>query len=689
MKQKFIKLFMLLTAFAFITSATAQQYVDKVFPEKPMDKTIMKKAPASWEQSTKDVVFSEIFPDATLTGWTTDGEGAANWASAAANTAGGAPNEANLAWSPQFVGQARLISPVINTTGYTELSLSFLHYLDSYDALGYYLRVATTSDGGTTWNDAWELHWTSADNYAAFEVIALNTPDVGSENFQFCYQFEGDSYSINWWAIDNITLGDPIQMDVTPTAILGFEENLFENDDVMVSALVNNYGAETVTFDITLEISDGTSVVFENTQTASDLVFGEQVQVDFDTWVAIEGITWTATVTTELTGDENPDNDMISHDFVVYPEDSYCIPSANCTLGDGFSVFAWAGIENYDSGCSDNGYGVFTDMTATVEIGYSYTATIASPDYGNQYVSMWIDFDLDYEFEEWERILTDYFIAEPGVMYDVDIPIPGNGMPGTTTMRIAANYYDISSPDPCADLVYGEFEDYTVIVTGTPISYNAMTKSIDLDPLLPAGDVTPYATVKNMGVETVSFPVTMTVEGTGYSSTVQVTDLALGDEIQVEFDTWNAPTDNYIVEVCTELVGDEIPDNDCMTAEISTITYDVGVGTINMFSTMMLGDVTPKATIVNYGFEMVSFPVTMTIEDADYTSTVEIVDLPGQDTIMVDFDTWSNYIGQHQVDVCTELSNDENLENDCEDMLVTVSEDARQKVVMELFTGLW
>nr|NQU93352.1 hypothetical protein [Bacteroidota bacterium] len=436
-----------------------------------------------------------------------------------------------------------------------------------------------------------------------------------------------------------------------------------------------------------LEIDDGESIVFENTQTVSGLEFGNQAQVDFDNWVAVEGTTWTATVTTELAGDENPDNDQISHNFIVYPEDSYCIPSANCTGGDGFEDFAWAGIENYGSGCSDNGYGVFTNMTAEVEIGYVYTATMASG-YASNFASMWIDFDQDYEFEEWERVLTDFQMADPGVLSDVDITIPGNGMPGTTTMRIGASWYYPSSPDPCATLGYGEWEDYTIILTGDPIDLNAGTISIDIDPLLPAGDVTPLATVKNMGVETISFPVTMTVDATGYSSTVQVTDLALGDEIQVEFDTWNAPTGNYSIEVCTELTGDEIPDNDCMTAEIATITYDVGVEVINMFSTMMLGDVVPKATIVNYGFEMVSFPVTMEISDG-YSSTVEIVDLPGQDTLMIEFDTWTNSIAQHTVEVCTDLSTDENPDNDCEDMLVTVSEDARQKVVMELVTGLW
>ena len=126
-----------------------------------------------------------------------------------------------------------------------------------------------------------------------------------------------------------------------------------------------------------------------------------------------------------------------------------------------------------------------------------------------------------------------------------------------------------------------------------------------------------------------------------------------------------------------------------MSVDISTIGFDVGVAAINMEAMVMLGDMTPKTTVKNYSFETVTFPVTMTIEDADYTSTVEVADLAAGEELMVEFDTWTNYPGQHQVEVCTELSSDENSENDCEEMLVMVSDDARQKLVLEFFTGTW
>jgi len=108
---------------------------------------------------------------------------------------------------------------------------------------------------------------------------------------------------------------------------------------------------------------------------------------------------------------------------------------------------------------------------------------------------MWVDFDNDFEFEEHERILTDYPLATAGVLTEVDIVIPGNALPGTHRMRIGSNWQNPSSPDPCAILTYGEWEDYTLEVTGVPINYDALTVSIDMDVTMPPGDFIPKAII--------------------------------------------------------------------------------------------------------------------------------------------------------------------------------------------------
>jgi hypothetical protein len=243
----------------------------------------------------------------------------------------------------------------------------------------------------------------------------------------------------------------------------------------------------------------------------------------------------------------------------------YCIPGANCSYGDGFDDFIFAGIENLGTGCSDpSGYYDYTSMQGSAEIGMSYTAGFKTG-YSDQMVSMWVDFNDDEVFSEIERILTDFNLATAGNLIETEVTIPGGANPGIHRLRIGANWIDPSSPDPCAVFTYGEWEDYMIEITGTPIGYNVGIASVDMGAVILAGDVIPTATVANYGVETVSFPVTVTETSVGYSSTIQVTDLAYGEFLQLEFDVLSVGNGAYTLEFCTELDGDEVTDNDCMT----------------------------------------------------------------------------------------------------------------------------
>lgn len=245
--------------------------------------------------------------------------------------------------------------------------------------------------------------------------------------------------------------------------------------------------------------------------------------------------------------------------------DDYCIPGANCSYGDGFDDFIFAGIENLGTGCADaSGYNDYTSMQGTAEIGMSYTAGFKTG-YANQFVSIWVDFNDDDEFSPIELILTDYELTTAGVLIETDVTIPGGGNPGIHRMRIGANWTEPSSPDPCAVLTYGEWEDYMIEITGTPIGYNVGVASVDMGGVILSGDIIPMATIQNFGVEVVSFPVTATESVTGYTSTVEVADLGYGESVQLEFDVLTVENGAYELEFCTALTGDEITENDCMT----------------------------------------------------------------------------------------------------------------------------
>jgi hypothetical protein len=585
MQTNLLKLSLFTFSFIIFISTMAQQNVNlksleiaenriaKKNSENTETRITNNNAPKGWHKSIDEVVFSDDFSQG-LDAWTVLGEGLQNWGIAQTNKAGGAIPEAKMFWNPAFLGTSRLVSPVINTNGYNQLSLSFLHLVESYVFnTGFWVGVETTSDGGATWNQVWELNWLTGDDYNAFEVLIVNTPDIGSENFQFCFKFENDSYQTDGWNIDNVTLGEQALFDVTPYSVSGFENLIQDGDIVNISSEIVNYGSEIVSFDVNLEIREGSNIVFTSVKSVSNLTFGEPASVDFDPWTAIKGF-YTVNVTTLLPGDENPDNDHYEQAFPVVDANWYCVPVANCSFGNyqGITDFVFEGIENYNSGCSNNGYGIFTNLVGSAEIGSEYVVNV-TVGFQNQYLSIWIDLNHDLEFTPDELVVTDFHLAVGGISYEIPLSIPGNGIPGNTFMRVGTCFLQPSSPDPCADLWAGEWEDYALILTGSSINLNAGVVSIDMETFMLQGNIIPKATVKNYGIQTVSFPVTCTINDNGYTSTKSVTNLALGEETQVIFDSWSAQPGIYNMGITTQLAGDELPANDTLSASFNIVEY--------------------------------------------------------------------------------------------------------------------
>ncbi|MFP4470478.1 MAG: C25 family cysteine peptidase [Bacteroidales bacterium] len=149
---------------------------------------------------------------------------------------------------------------------------------------------------------------------------------------------------------------------------------------------------------------------------------------------------------------------------VLFPD--YCYGEANCSYGDGITGFAVAEINNLNNGCSEDngimGYGDFTDMITPLDPGMTYEVTMETG-YSSQFATIWIDFNDNKEFEESERLLTDFELDNSGQLYYTDITIPDDVPTGTKRMRLRARWLD-SSSDPCADFSYGETEDYTVVI---------------------------------------------------------------------------------------------------------------------------------------------------------------------------------------------------------------------------------
>lgn len=148
---------------------------------------------------------------------------------------------------------------------------------------------------------------------------------------------------------------------------------------------------------------------------------------------------------------------------VLFPD--YCYPASNCSWGDGITGFILGDINNMNNGCSNDGgvdgYGDFTDMSTQLEPGETYQITLRTG-YSNQNVSIWIDLNDNKEFEDSERLLSDFNLAAANTNYTTNITIPAQVNPGEKRLRVRGRWMN-NSTNPCEDWTYGETEDYTVV----------------------------------------------------------------------------------------------------------------------------------------------------------------------------------------------------------------------------------
>jgi len=149
------------------------------------------------------VVFSENFgtisDGAIPAGWTRTHT---NWGANSSSNAGGVSPELRFNWTPNETAVFRVRTPLINTENATGLNLSFRHNLDHFSG-NYTLRMQTSPDGNT-WTNRWTLINPGADVSAT--QVNVNLSVLDGQSFYVAFVFDGDSYNVDYWYIDNILL---------------------------------------------------------------------------------------------------------------------------------------------------------------------------------------------------------------------------------------------------------------------------------------------------------------------------------------------------------------------------------------------------------------------------------------------------------------------------------------------------
>ncbi|WP_432411413.1 GEVED domain-containing protein [Rasiella sp. SM2506] len=298
-------------------------------------------------------------------------------------------------------------------------------------------------------------------------TIAANS----SETFTFGQMLDlstvGDSYSIE---VSTNLAGDQFSNNNSVTKVV---TNLFATD-VGVEAITSpmsgsGIGMQTVTvdlknfgvnpqsgFDLQYTINGGTPVI---ETFAASIGSEESVSFSFDADADLTNPgSYTIEVTTLLGGDQQPSNNVAS----VVVENILCVPSIDCSNGDGFRLVSIAEINN-TSGCE--GYGNFIDQIANLGSGTTNSLTITT-ERGDQNVRVWIDFNDDFNFSSGELVAGNVVIA-PGqgagtFTETIDLVIPSGAQSGEHLMRLKSNYDGPVPVNACTSTQFGETEDYKV-----------------------------------------------------------------------------------------------------------------------------------------------------------------------------------------------------------------------------------
>ncbi len=134
-----------------------------------------------------------------------------NWQISQTTLAGGVAPEVRFYWSPSSTGRYSFVSPVMSTLTQTQLELSFKHFLSHFSG-AYTLELITIANGEEYLVEEWvnPTGW-PAQTYTTMLTAAHG---VGADEFQIGFVFEGNTFNINWWNIDDILIQTPRSRDL-------------------------------------------------------------------------------------------------------------------------------------------------------------------------------------------------------------------------------------------------------------------------------------------------------------------------------------------------------------------------------------------------------------------------------------------------------------------------------------------
>ncbi len=204
--------------------------------------------------------------------------------------------EAEFYYSPATQGTQRLVTPQLNTEGKSELVVEFVHLINAFTAGEFKVRLESTGDGGETWTTVKEFP--AQDVGPISEQIVIENEDVGSDEFHLAWTFEGDSFNINWWSVDDVRVfagsewlavdqttgtldpseSDTLGLDVDAT-VPGLSEGTYQSG---LGFTTNDPLAETAALPFTLDVIEALSITAEHSEGDGEVFPNEEFTLDMN-----------------------------------------------------------------------------------------------------------------------------------------------------------------------------------------------------------------------------------------------------------------------------------------------------------------------------------------------------------------------------------------------------------------------
>ena len=155
------------------------------------------------------IPFSESFTSSGFpAGWIQQnfGEDVYNgWALSPTTHAGGQAYEMACTFEDVVPGETRIVTPPINTVGFSELRLRFKHFMQAWEIGGAVLKIQTSTDKVNWTDEAWTVTTTTED--IGPETIDTTLMDnLNSETTFVAFVITGDLYYFDYWYIDDVSI---------------------------------------------------------------------------------------------------------------------------------------------------------------------------------------------------------------------------------------------------------------------------------------------------------------------------------------------------------------------------------------------------------------------------------------------------------------------------------------------------